>query len=233
MNSSDRDATLYEAKRLAARQAYRRRVTYLLSVGTALASIGFALTAFVQSNQKKLEDRRSAERNISVTSQRLLDEMRAITEMDEVQKQMNYERQELDSLARALRSKQPESALLRSTLARVATVEASLATIQEENDSLTKLLGDDPLKKMSLVILSRDVAGLKEQDAKDLAALEERYKADIAAIRDENKSQFDFIKWAVLFAGASNLLGPLLGLFQRRKSGVAAESNPPAVEPAE
>jgi hypothetical protein len=225
MNASDRDAMLYEAKMMAKKQAHQKRVTYLLSVGTALASIAFALTAFVQSHQRRLEDKVLADREFDAANQELRNKLESLTEMDKVQKGLDQERQELNSLALALKAKQPESAILRSTVARVAAIEASLATVQQENDSLTKLLGDDPLKKMSLVILSRDVAGLKDQDAKDLAALADRYKADIAALRDENKSQFDFIKWAVLFAGASNLLGPLLALVQRGKLGTTTESS--------
>lgn len=131
---------------------------------------------------------------------------------------LKVQREELDSLKNNLETTEPQTAIVKATLSRLDTLENRLSILEQQNDALSKVLGDDPFKKMSLVILTRDVAELKQNDAKDLANLAERYKTDVAEVRDENKSQVDFIKWAVLFAGVSNWAGPILSFFQRGKT---------------
>jgi hypothetical protein len=123
-----------------------------------------------------------------------------------------------EGLHELLKAQTPDSATLRAFSSRLSILEKRVLSFSEDQEALTKLLGDDPAKKMSMVVLSHDVAELKSDDAKDMASLQDRYKADIAAVREENKSQFDFVKWAVVFVGVSNLAGPFIALFKRNKS---------------
>jgi hypothetical protein len=200
-----------ESRRRRLRQQSFSALTALISV------VLVSFTFYSSTTNRKVAGENKAEldqiqQRVSAERDRLM-----ALQIESLEGSLKAQRNELDSFKLHLGTDQPESAVVKSALARLDTLETGFSNLKEQNDALTTLLGDDPFKKMSLVILSRDVNELKENDAKDIANLTDRYKVDIAAIRDENKSQFDFIKWAVLFAGVSNLLGPVGGLFLRRK----------------
>jgi len=197
----------------------RRSRQQLISMATALISIILVgVTFYSSTSSRRLADRTKAE--IDLVQQESISERSRLmsSQVKQLEDMVSVQRNELSSLKLNLGATEPQTAVVKSALSRLDSLENRLSILEQQNDSLSKVLGDDPFRKMSLVILTRDVAELKQNDAKDLASLTERYKADVAAVRDENKSQFDFIKWAVLFAGVSNLVGPGLGFFQRGKA---------------
>lgn len=199
----------------------RARQQWISTVAALISVILVAVTFYTSTLNRKLAERNKAEADL-VEQESLSERNRVMSsQIGQIDDMLKAQRGEINSLKTNFGATEPQSAVVKSALSRIDSLENRLSILEQQNASLSRILGDDPFKKMSLVLLTRDVAELKQNDAKDLASLTERYKADVAEVRDENKSQFDFIKWAVLFAGVSNLVGPILGFFQRGKAPTA------------
>jgi hypothetical protein len=107
----------------------------------------------------------------------------------------------------------------------VAELRERINKLEASNRELSALLGDDPQKKMGVVLLSKDMDSLKRETDHVLSLYREEQKMDSANLRAEAKTNFDILLWAIVFAGISNVVGPLIGYLQKKPSPLSEASD--------
>ena len=188
----------------------------LRTVLTVLGSIASLVTILYWSQIQRRD--RSREQEVRAT----LSVEGSTRELDDLKSQLNETRRlqsniiaELSALKAGIQSGKSGDSESEAALYRATQAQAEVEKMRMSIDQINFILGDDPAKKMSVILLSRDLASLREDTTKDFSNLREGYKSDLNAVRDDYKSSFDFIKWAIGFVGFANLAGPLLSLIPR------------------
>jgi hypothetical protein len=192
---------------------YLLRFRTLLTLGVGIVTVvysGFSLSSYYHDEQEK-------KREVEV---RMIEAERSMRMSSDLQRQMTELRNGIDRLTAESGAVGASSSGSKGTpsggasASEVAALRSDVSDLRNEVKSFEIALGDDPAKKMGVVMLRRDMDSLTESDKTQIAAV----KDQLVAARDDDKSNLETVKWLLGLIGISNIVAPLVGAFLGRKS---------------